>query len=328
MRELQPRPAGRRLLLSAALLAALVGLTVTTGAQSPPLELRKGDRIVFLGNTMAERMQLFNHFETMLVAAFPDLDLVVRNLGWSADTITLQPRPLNFGDAAAHLKEQRPDVILAFFGLNESFAGADGLPAFERDLDSYLGALADGRYSANGPTRIALVSPMAQEQVARLAGYIDVKARNADIARYTETMRRVAAKRRVTFVDLFTPTAAIILRGGEPLTINGIHVNDRGDAVVGEMLFAALGLGSPTTIPRGEAFEHLRELIRDKNQQFFYRWRPVNAEYVVGRRVEPFGAVNFPPERKQLDGIVSDRDKQIWTEARGLRQGGLNGGAR
>ena len=86
---------------------------------------------------------------------------------------------------------------------------------------------------------------MAQEQVARLAGYIDVKARNADLARYTETMRRVAAKRRVTFVDLFTPTAAIMTRGGEPLTINGIHVNDRGDAVVGEMLLPLSDLARP-----------------------------------------------------------------------------------
>jgi hypothetical protein len=48
---------------------------------------------------MAERLQQFNYFETMLMARFADLDLVVRNLGWSGDTIT-QPRPLNFGDAA------------------------------------------------------------------------------------------------------------------------------------------------------------------------------------------------------------------------------------
>ena len=55
---------------------------------------------------MAERLQQFNHFETMLMARFPDLELSVRNLGWSGDTITLQPRPLNFGDAAT-----APDAI-------------------------------------------------------------------------------------------------------------------------------------------------------------------------------------------------------------------------
>ena len=66
--------------------------------------------------------------------------------------------------------------------------------------------------------------------------------------------------------------------------------------------------------------EALREVIRDKNQQFFYRWRPVNAEYVVGRRVEPFGSVNFPGEMKQLDEMVAARDRRIWQRAQALRR--------
>ena len=196
-----PRPrrlSGFPTLSPVILMAALLGAGAVASAQSPPLELRKGDHIVLLGNTMAERMQLFNHFEAMLIAGSPDLDLVVRNLGWSGDTITLQPRPLNFGDAAAHLKAQQPDVIIAFFGLNESFAGETGLPAFERDLDAYLGKLIDGQYSSKGPTRIALVSPMAQERLARLEGYVDVKARNADIARYTDVMMPRSCRRLVT----------------------------------------------------------------------------------------------------------------------------------
>jgi hypothetical protein len=31
------------------------------------------------------------------IKAFPDANLTVRNLGWSADEVNLQPRPLNFG---------------------------------------------------------------------------------------------------------------------------------------------------------------------------------------------------------------------------------------
>ena len=130
-------------------------LVSSARAQSPPLELRKGDHIVFLGNTMAERLQQFNYFETMLMARFPDLDLVVRNLGWSGDTITLQPRPLNFGDAARHLKDQKADVILAFFGLNESFDGEAGLPAFKKSRrlprDAPAGALQRARDAPSRP---------------------------------------------------------------------------------------------------------------------------------------------------------------------------------
>ncbi|MDA7895947.1 hypothetical protein N9B02_05770, partial [Akkermansiaceae bacterium] len=49
-----------------------------------PLRIRKGDSIVILGNTFAERMQLFGYFEVFLHSRFPDHNLRVRNMGWSA----------------------------------------------------------------------------------------------------------------------------------------------------------------------------------------------------------------------------------------------------
>jgi lysophospholipase L1-like esterase len=310
----------------AGLAAVLASITLVAGAQAqtPPLELRKGDHVVFLGNTTAERLQQFNYFETMLMARFPDLDLVVRNLGWSGDTITLQPRPLNFGDASRHLKEQKADVILAFFGSNESFDGEAGLPAFERDLDAYLTAHLKAQYGDHGSPRVALVSPIAHERLARLEHFVDVDAHNRELARYTESMRKVAAARGVTFVDLFTPTKKLMEHAADPLTINGIHLSEAGDRIVAGLLMDGLGFkasGQTAGIPPAQ-FERLRELVRDKNQQFFYRWRPVNGEYVVGRRIEPFGVVNFPPEMRKLDEMVSERDRRIWTQARGASQGG------
>jgi lysophospholipase L1-like esterase len=299
--------------------------SAATAAATPALELRKGDRVVLVGNTLAERMQLFNHFETLLHARFAELQLVVRNLGWSGDTITLQPRPLNFGDAASHLQKQKADVILAFFGANESFAGEAGLAPFERDLDVYLKKHLEARYNDRSAPRLALVSPIAHERLPHLT-QVDTSARNRELERYTEAMRRVAAARQVAFVDLFTPTRRLMDAGTAPLTINGIHVNETGDRVVAALLVSSLGFGGSTMTEAAggklETLEALRELVRDKNRQFFYRWRPLNAEYVVGRRVEPFGSVNFPPEMKKLDAMVADLDKQIWNraqKAQGLR---------
>jgi lysophospholipase L1-like esterase len=307
--------------------AVAVALTVwaPVRAQAPALELHSGDHIVLVGNTLAERMQLFNNFEARLMTRFPDLDLVVRNLGWSADTITLQPRPLNFGDATKHLTAQQADVILMFFGLNESYDGEAGLPKFERDLDAYLQTQQQARYNGKSAPRLALVSPIAHEKIARLAPYVDADARNRELARYTEVMRRVAARKGVAFVDLFAPTQKAMAAAAQPLTINGIHVSEAGDKVVADLLIEGLGFGPPParalSAPQQEQFDFLRETIRDKNQQFFYRYRPVNAEYIVGRRVEPFGSVNFPPEMKQLDGIVAERDRAIWTQTHAIRDG-------
>ena len=312
------RPRKTLVVLAAAAILATGARSAT--AQTIPLELRQGDTVVFVGNTLAERMLHFNHFETLLLTRFPNLQLRVRNLGWSGDTITLQPRPLNFGDAARHLKEQKADVILAFFGLNESFDGEAGLPAFERDLDRYLETHARAQYNGRTAPRLALISPIAHERLPHLTR-VDVDVRNRELARYTEAMRRVAAARQVTFVDLFTPTkrAMELADDSAPMTINGIHLNDTGDTIVAGLLMEGLGF-EPRRMReavglRLKALEALRGDIREKNLQFFFRWRPVNAEYVVGRRVEPFGSVSFPPEMRQLDEIVSELDQRAWKRA-------------
>jgi lysophospholipase L1-like esterase len=339
----------RRLLVP---LAAIVIVAAAThsGAQSaardlrrgdvvpivPAVELQKGDTVVLLGNTLAERMQHFNRFETLLMSRFPELQLRVRNLGWSGDTITLQPRPLNFGDAARHLTEQKADVILAFFGLNESFDGEAGLAAFEQDLDKYLQTHATAKYNGRSAPQLALISPLAHERLPRPI-HVDVDARNQELERYTQAMRRVAARRDVVFVDLFTPTRRLMAdaQKSAPLTINGIHLNDTGDTIVAELLMEGLGFDPrrlrEATGPRLKALEALRDEIREKNEQFFYRWRFVNAEYVVGRRVEPFGSVSFPPEMRQLDEMVSELDQRVRKRAlaaAGLRYPSPAGGER
>jgi lysophospholipase L1-like esterase len=308
----------------------LVIAAVEAVAQPQRLELRKGDRVVILGNTLAERMQLFNHFETLLATRFPELQLTVRNLGWSGDTVALQPRPLNFGTTPTHLYRQKADVILAFFGLNESFDGQAGLGPFEQDLTAYLRANLAAQYNGASTPRLVLVSPVAHERLARLTR-VDVDARNRELARYTEAMSRIAGQHGVPFVDLFTPTLALMAevdslaspkRSGGGLTINGIHLNEYGDRIVAQLLMAALGFEKaqrPATNAEMRRLEGLREAIRDKNEQFFYRWRPVNAEYVVGRRLEPFGSVNFPGEMKQLDEMVAAADRRIWQRAQALK---------
>ena len=300
----------------------LLALAVPAAAQ-PPLTLQPHDRVVLVGNTLAERQMLFNHFEASLLARFPTLELTVRNLGWSGDTPALQPRPLNFGDAAAHLTAQRADVILAFFGLNESFAGEAGVAGFVRDLEAWVTLHRAARYNGKSAPRIVLVSPIAQERLAGLV-HVDVDARNRELARYTEAMRSLAARLDVPFVDVFTPMRAAMAASPEPLTINGIHLNETGDRVFAGILMTALGFEpapSDTSATAVKAFDTLRELVRAKNQLWFYRFRPLNAEYVVGRRVNPFGSVNFPGEMKRLDERIAEQDQRIWRQARGVAGG-------
>src|SRR6476469_7992116 len=58
-----------------------------------PLELVKGERIAFVGNSTAERFNLFGHFETLLHLRYPDKELVVRNFARPADEVGVRQRP-------------------------------------------------------------------------------------------------------------------------------------------------------------------------------------------------------------------------------------------
>ena len=59
-------------------------------ATADRLEVRKGDHICIIGNTLADRMQHDGWLETYLHSRFPEHELVVRNLGFSGDELTLR----------------------------------------------------------------------------------------------------------------------------------------------------------------------------------------------------------------------------------------------
>lgn len=300
------------------LLLVLCGvLLASAAAAQEPFELRPGERVVFIGNTFAERLQIFPHFEALVTTRHPDHRVTFRYLAWSGDEVDLRPRPLNFGDLHTHLREQGADVIFAAFGMNESFAGEAGLPGFEQRLGAFLDSLRTLPYNGEAPARVVLLSPIPHEQVERVP--LDPAQHNRDLQRYTAVMRTVAAGRGVRFVDLYQPLVSIL---EDPslgdLTINGIHLDDRGYQIVSRLLARELGWldpGASLLEPPPPAQLALAERIREKNDLFFYRWRAVNGEYIYGRRKEPFGVENFPAEMAQLEEMIAAAEREIWTLA-------------
>ena len=67
-------------------LVTLCPLLVFAAAPAKPFELRDGDRVVFLGDTLMEREKDYGYIELMMTLRFPDRNVTFRNLGWSADT--------------------------------------------------------------------------------------------------------------------------------------------------------------------------------------------------------------------------------------------------
>jgi plastocyanin/lysophospholipase L1-like esterase len=293
-----------------------------------PLKLEKGARVVFIGNTLIERMQEHAWFEGMLVQRFVNEELVIRNLAWPGDEITIQPRPYSYGDIHQHLTEAKADVIIAGYGFNESFRGKEGLPDFENNLRIFLAGLKTHQYNGKSAPVIVLVSPIAVEgslilQKRATSGEVGYKGSashaaslNEQIKLYSDAMRRIAESERVGFVDVFTPTREEFTdpktANREPRTSNGIHLTDIGYRSFADHLYTGLLSETPKEVPA-----ELKNAIEDKNRQFMRAYRPLNGFYITGGRKEPYGVVNFPGELEKLRKMTENRDRQIWDMAQG-----------
>lgn len=274
-----------------------------------------GSHIVFIGNTFADRWQYYNYFEPLLYKSFPGKNLVVRNLGWSADEINRQSRPLNFPPPDEQLTRQKAQIIFACYGMNEAFKGKDSLSSFKDQLAAFLQHLRQQKYDGEKNPEVILISPIAHE---KLGGFLpDPAAHNKNLELYTTAMQEVCAGMKIPFIDILGATRKME-EGTDSITINGIHLNNKGYKAVSEIVAASLGLPAATWQPEQQA--DLKKLIDEKNKQFFYLYRAVNSEYIVGRRKEPWvqpagGPVSYPTEMAKLQKIVTRLDSVIWQEA-------------
>ncbi len=324
--------------------------------QTAAFELREKDHISIIGNTLAERMQYDGWLETLLQARFPKHELVVRNLGFSGDEIATRLRSKNFGTPDEWLSGRgepiggyeanrfattntRADVIFAFFGYNESFAGKDGLDAFRKQLTEWITHTLAQRYNGKTAPRVVLFSPIAHENLGD-PNIPDGKENNARLELYTRAMGEVAKQHGVTFVDLFTPSRQLYTQSKAPLTIQGIHLNRDGNRMVAQVIDRAL-FGDPPK-QQEALLTRLRDAVADKDFYWFHRYRTTDGYSTYGDRaflnfvrgtpsnvnanvlaktpkedVLPSNYEVLQAELPVLDVMTANRDRRIWAIARG-----------
>lgn len=280
----------------------------------------QGGRIALVGNTLADRMQHHGWTETFLQARHPEKNLAFRNLGFAADELEVRPRSLGFGPPEAHLAHSRADLVFAFFGYNESFRGEAGLAAFREQLGGFIDDTRSQRYNGESAPRLVLFSPIAHEDLDD-PNLPDGAENNARLALYTRAMAEVARERRIRFVDLFHPTRDLYARHPEPLTVNGIHLNEAGYRLLGELIDETLSGGPNPASP--SQLEELRRAVLDKNLRWFNRYRATDGYSTYGKRADLAfvdGQTNrdvMARELEILDGMTANRDRRIWNLAQG-----------
>jgi glucose/arabinose dehydrogenase/azurin len=290
------------------------------------LKLKKGDHIAIIGNALADRMQHSGHLETLIHAKHPEHELVVRNLAVAGDEVATRHRSENFGSPDDWLKKVEADVVFAFFGYNESFAGYEGLQKFKGDLDKFLKATLNNNYSGRGTPRVVLFSPAADEK-HQDANFPDPDLNNQRIQDYTSAMVDVAAANGVHFVNLFKPSQQLYAEAAKQkrsLTVNGHYLTEEGDGLLAPIMFQSI---FDEAAPSGN-HNGLRAAVNEKNAEWHARYRTIDGYNVYGGRSKlSFESGKGGPkisnyhvmqeEMSQRDVLTANRDKRVWAVARG-----------
>ena len=313
-----------RILLALFAVAALPSL-----AQAQSLELKKGDHISVIGNTLADRAQHSGWLESLILKANPDLDLTVRNLGFAADELTVRPRSADVPPTEEWLAKEKTDVVLAYYGFNESFKGEAGLAQFKTDLDTFIKTTLKAQYNGSSTPRLIIFSPIAQENMND-PNFSDPTANNKNIALYTAAMAEVSKANGVPFVDLFAASQSLYGKSSATLTHNGLHLTEDGYKALAPLEYKGLfAKDAPSTDDPQVA--KIRAAVVDRNIEWRHIYRSVDQFNIWGDRSRiPYKNANDPSfpgvtnhttimeEFAQREVMVANRDKHIHDVAKGI----------
>jgi len=287
------------------------------GYEAGKFAIVPGETIVFAGQTNMVRQQQVGALEAQLAVEYARQKPRFRSMAWEGDTVYQQWRDLNFGGWQVQLDWVGATAIIAWFGQTEALNGKakldDFITAYGKLIDEW----------SKRTKRIVLISPMPFEKPSAANGATnlpDHSAKNQDVKAFADAIRTLAASRGLVYVDLYTPyvdrDALRALSGGrsdEPITQNGIHLNARGQVIIGNLI--ATTLESPYR--SSHALDSARQAIVEKNQLWFDNWRPMNWAFAYGDRTHvPYGQAigEHPPLKVEFEDfkpLIKTADEKI-----------------
>ena len=209
-------------------------------ASKATFELKNGDRVVFLGNSLFENDLQYGYLELALTTRWPNRDVTFRNIGWSGDNV--------FGDARSYftnpptaydllieqITKSKPTIVVIAYGGIEAQEGEAGLPRFNEGLNKLLDKIEGLGAKAILLSPIPIMSAGSLENLA---------TRNKNLELYAAAIAKEAAARGDRFIDIFNPLQEI--NKNVKLSDNGFHLDETGYYFLAATLENGLGLASP-----------------------------------------------------------------------------------
>ncbi|GAB1309515.1 GDSL-type esterase/lipase family protein [Urechidicola sp. KH5] len=306
--------------------------------EKPLISVQKNQHIALIGNNLASRMTNYGYFETELHLKFPDSLLYIRNMADGGNTPGFRPHsgrntPWAFEGAKKFnpdvskksnskgfleypdewLSKHKTDVILAFFGANQSFKGDENIELFKEELQTFVDHTLKQNYNGLTPPQLVLISPTAFEDISAVIDVPNGIEENENIAKYTKAMKEIAQLNNISFVNVFEASKSWY--GKQPSTIDGFQLNDRGYKKLSS--FLANILCGQSNVDRTNE-KQIKKAVNEKNWMWLNDYKIPNGVHVFGRRYDPFGPENYPFELKKIREMTAIRDTAIWSAAKGM----------
>jgi lysophospholipase L1-like esterase len=201
---------------------------------------QKGDRVLFLGDSITEQYQYSSYIELYLTTRFPRGGKTFLNAGIGGDTAT--------GGAhrfAAHVLAEKPTAVTIDFGMNDGGYGAyyaDRAAQYVRNTEAMLQA------AQKAHVRVALISPNAVDVRPRpfLRLYLETQKK------FYAPLKELAAKYHVPFVDQYAVTRRVLEKATKDGSTNvqpfpdGVHTSGQGGLLMAHTIL--VGLHAPALV--------------------------------------------------------------------------------
>ena len=289
----------------------LVSAPLAAADNAKDFFFRKGDRIVFLGDSITEQYQYSTDIELYLTTRFPDSDMTFLNAGIGGDTAAGGARRF-----AEHVLAEKPTTLTIDFGMNDggygSFNSANAKNYLDRTEEMLKAAQKAG-------ARVALISPNAVEVRAnpRLKTYLETQQK------FYAPLKELAEKYKVPFVDQYAVTRRVLEKiEADKASIHpfpdGVHTNGVGGLLMAHTILT--GLKAPAVVSdveidaAGKKAKPIDCTIEELN---------VTSDGVSFQRKDKALPMPVPPDWRPILPYINDlKDLNYY----GLKVTGLEGG--
>ena len=231
-----------RVTVSCVMLAMLAGVVnLAVAADEPSVKLKKGDRIVFLGDSITQGGDGHDKgyvrlIRKTLAEKHPDLELEVIGAGISGNKVPDLQRRLE-----KDVISKKPTIVVIYIGINDVWHGEND-PAKGTMPDAFEAGLKDviGKCQAAG-AQVVICTPSVIGEKTDGSNGLDEK-----LDQYSNISRGIAKELKLPLCDLRKAFADHLKEQNKDnkaqgiLTGDRVHLNDTGNKFVADTMLAVL----------------------------------------------------------------------------------------